>query len=315
MKHIFIANPTAGSGKYMSELKEKLANINDVSWELYETKASKDATDYIISYCNTHKEPVRFYACGGDGTLKEVANGVAMFPFAEMSCYPCGSGNDFVKCFGGTQPFMDLSRLVHTEARPIDLIKVNDVYSINVVNFGFDACVASTMIDVKSRKILGGRNAYITGIIRALFKAMKNRADIFVDGEKISKDKFLLCTVANGQYVGGSFKCAPRSALDDGMLDICLVDCVSRFKLIRLIKYYAKGLHLDNPRFEKFITYRRSSSVHVSAPEGFIVSIDGEIYRYNDFTCKIVHNAVKFAAPTVNAVNSFSSAKEEIELK
>ena len=138
MKHIFIINPTAGSGLYIEELNKKLNALKDIEWETYTTKGAKDATAFVKSYCSEHKEPVRFYACGGDGTIKEVADGVVDCPNAEMSCYPCGSGNDFVKCCGGKEAFRDLESLVRIQAQPIDLIKVGDQYSINVVNFGFD---------------------------------------------------------------------------------------------------------------------------------------------------------------------------------
>ncbi len=297
MKHIFIINPTAGSGLYIEELNKKLNALNDIEWETYTTKGAKDATAFVKSYCYIHKEPVRFYACGGDGTIKEVADGVVACPNAEMSCYPCGSGNDFVKCCGGKEAFRDLENLVHIQAQPIDLIKVGDQYSINVVNFGFDTCVAKTMINVKNKKIIGGKNAYKTGVFMALMKAMKNKGEIYVDGEKIGTGKFLLCTIANGQYVGGAFKCAPRALINDGELEVCLVECVSRFKFLKLLGPYTAGMHLEDSRFEKIITYRRAKSVRVKAPAGFAISVDGEIVETNDFVCEVLPGAIKFAAP------------------
>ena len=118
MKHVFIVNPGAGQGMKVSELQEKLQEL-DIDYEIYETKAAKDATSYVRGRCESGEE-LRFYACGGDGTLKEVMEGTIGFANASITCYPVGSGNDFVKCFGGMGKFMDLKNIVHSDAKPTD---------------------------------------------------------------------------------------------------------------------------------------------------------------------------------------------------
>lgn len=308
MKHIFILNPTAGNGEMVKTVKHKLETLENVDWETYETKAPKDATEFVKQYCTEHEEPVRFYACGGDGTIQEVASGIVGFPQAEMSCLPCGSGNDFVKCFGGSEAFDDIQNLVDSPAKPIDLMKIGDRYSINIVNFGFDTCVANTMSKVKRKKIIGGKHAYTTGVVMGLLTAMKNKADLYADGEKLGNGKFLLCTIANGQYVGGSFHCAPRSKYDDGYLDVCYVNCISRFKFLNLIGSYTEGTHLDNEKFKDVIMYRRVKQVHVKVPDGFYITLDGEVFETQDFTVEVVPSAIRFAAPRLK-----TDAKENVK--
>ena len=101
MKHIFVINPAAGAVDALEEIKKKVnSEAKGYDYEFYETKAPHDATEYIKSYCASHPEKVRFYACGGDGTLNEVVNGVVGFDNAEVGCIPSGSGNDFVKYYG-----------------------------------------------------------------------------------------------------------------------------------------------------------------------------------------------------------------------
>ena len=109
--------------------------------------------------------------------------------------------------------------------------------------------------------------------------------------------KILLCTIANGQYVGGSFRCAPRSVNNDGMLEVCLVHPVSHVTFMRLIGEYTKGSHLDSPKFEKYIEYRRGHSIRIEAPEGFVYSFDGELIPDTDFTVEVVPSALRFAVP------------------
>ena len=299
MKHIFVINPAAGKLNSYDAIREALdAMESKVDYELYRTQAPGDATAYIREYCRTHEERVRFYACGGDGTLNEVVNGVVGFPHASLGCYPCGSGNDFVKYYGGKKHFLNVEAIVNAKEEYIDLMRVGNKYSINATHFGFDSCVAQTMMNVRRKKLIGGKNAYTTGVVVGLMKAMKNECKVSVDGELLNPGgKILLCTIANGQYVGGSFRCAPRSLDNDGLLEICLVRPVSHFTFLGLIKYYTEGTHLDDPRFEKILEYRRGKSVHIEAPEGFVYSFDGELIRQNDFTVEVVPDAIRFAVP------------------
>ncbi len=295
MKHIFIVNPGAGQGMRASELEEKLRKL-DIDYEIYETKASKDATDYVRSRASSGEE-LRFYACGGDGTLKEVMEGTIGFPNASLTCYPVGSGNDFVKCFGGKEKFLDLESLVRGEVKPTDIIKVNDDVCINACHFGLDSAVAKTMAQVKRKKIIGGKNAYITGVVKAFICDMKTKGKIIADGEVIADGEFLLCAVSNGQYVGGMFKCAPKASVDDGFLEVCLIRPVSRLTFIKLVKYYIEGSHLDNPKFNDILIYRKSKKVEVFADDGFTVSLDGELVETNRFVAEVEQGAVNFAVP------------------
>lgn len=299
MKHIFIVNPHAGQKRSAEiEISEQLKDTG-IDYEIYTTKEPGDATRYIKERCQRDRDTImRFYACGGDGTLKEVTDGVVGFENAELSCYPIGSGNDFVKYYGGKDKFMDLVSLCNTEAHEIDLIKVGDNYSINVTNFGFDACVAETMHKVRRKKLVGGKNAYTTGIAKAIFCAMKNHAEVYADGELLNpKGVFLLCTIANGKYVGGSYKCAPYSSNCDGYLEVGFALPISIFTFLALIGKYKLGTHLEDPSFKKFFLYRRVKEVYVKSNKEFTITLDGELQKVTEFTATVVPKAVKFAAP------------------
>lgn len=151
LKHIFILNPNAGHGTTQKELEDKLSGTS-FDWQLYTTTAAGDAVRFIREWCDSHPEPVRFYACGGDGTIHEVANAVYGYSQASMSCYPVGSGNDFVKYYGGKERFLDPVALCSAPEVSIDLIRVNDRYAINACHFGLDSCVASVMDKIRHKK-------------------------------------------------------------------------------------------------------------------------------------------------------------------
>ncbi|MBQ9773380.1 MAG: YegS/Rv2252/BmrU family lipid kinase [Clostridia bacterium] len=299
MKHVFIINPAAGKENVSERISAALQEYPDpIEYELYHTQGAGDATAYIRDYCENHSERVRFYACGGDGTLNEVVSGAVGFPQASVACYPCGSGNDFVKYFGGKKAFRDLSALIRGKEEYIDLMRVGDRYAINATHFGFDSAVAQTMMNVRRKKIIGGNNAYTTGVLVALFKAMKNQCRVTVDGELLNPSgKILLCTIANGQYVGGSYRCAPRSLANDGRLEICLVHPVSRLTFTKLIGSYQKGVHLESAKFEKYIEYRRGKRIEVEGPEGFVYSMDGELVKGDRFTVEVMPRVLRFTVP------------------
>ncbi|MBQ9079773.1 MAG: diacylglycerol kinase family lipid kinase [Clostridia bacterium] len=301
MKHIFIINPAAGQIDRTEEITSYLKqNRHELDYETYITTAIGDATRFVSDYCRDHAgEAVRFYACGGDGTLNEVISGAAEHEGVEVAVYACGSGNDYVKYYGGADRFLDLGALIDAPSEPIDLMKIGERYCINVCDFGFDTTVAKTMIKVKRKKIIGGKRAYVTGVATAVLTARRNECTVTVDGERLNDKKILLCTVANGKYVGGAFQCAPRSVNNDGLLEVCLVKTMSLFGFLKILGPYTAGQHLDDPRFAHQVVYRRGKLIHVSAPEGFAMSVDGEIVDGTEFDIEIKPAAVRFVVPAL----------------
>ena len=297
MKHIFIYNPAAGQGKARAVLETTVAQHENC--EFYVTQGPQNATAYIESrIAAAPDEPLCFVACGGDGTINEVASGVAGHENACFTIYPCGSGNDFVKVFGGPSRFLDMDALLAAEPAPIDILKVDDRWCINVFSFGFDTGVLKTMNRVKRKPLMGGKRAYYVGIVDALMKSMKTGCAISVDGEPFFDGDILLCTFANGQYVGGSFKCAPRAAVDDGLIEVCLVKPISRLSFVQLIGSYTNGTHLEDPRMKDIVQYTRTRSITVESPKGLLpVSLDGEVIERKRFTVEVVPGGVNFALP------------------
>ena len=300
MKYVFVINPRAGEANSEYAVRKAIENSEvKNSCEIYITQGVEDATVFVRDYCEKHPdETVRFIACGGDGTLSEVFNGAVGHENAEVSCYPCGSGNDFVKAYGGPEKFFDINKVIHAKAEKIDLLKVGDRYSNNVVNFGFDTTVAITVNEGREKNGNAGKNLYTKGIVKALINSMRNRFKVTADGELLNPEGVaLLCTLSNGRYVGGSFKCAPLAELTDGYMEVCLVKPISRLRFVSLLGVYTRGEHINNDKFKDIIVYRRAKKVEVEAPEGFAFSLDGEIIYQNRFTVEVVPLAVKFAAP------------------
>ncbi len=298
MKHVFIVNPTAGKGDTLASIRKSLDLKQDFEYEIYVTSKAGDATDYVAKTCEETDEDIRFYSCGGDGTLNEVVSGCVGHSNAIVALYPSGSGNDFVKYYGDKDNFLNLDNLIEGTETKIDIIKVGDRYAVNACHFGLDSAVARKMNQVRHKKIIGGKNAYNTGVFYALLTAMKTKCKVIGDGEELNDDKILLCTIANGKYVGGSYLSAPRSKNDDGYLEVCCIKPVAIIKFLRLIKVYKAGTHLDREDLKKYIEYRRCKNVEIiGGQKNFAISLDGEVVEGERFTVETLEKELRFIIP------------------
>lgn len=279
-------------------MREKLrAYEGTADIRVYVTKARGDASDYI-RLCRAQEEGMlRFYACGGDGTLNEVVNGAYGLRQVEVGCYPCGSGNDYVKYYGGREAFLDLGRQLNGKSQRVDLMDAGGRLAINMVHFGLDSAVAKTMIRWRRVPVLGGKNAYYAGVVSALLQPLGTPCTLWVDGEQINKDKLLLCTIANGQYVGGGYRAAPRSDNGDGVLDVCLVRPLPRIRMLGLMKAYREGTHLEDPRLKDSLSYRQGQHVRIEGKERFVMLLDGELYDHKDVDVRVIPDALSFVLP------------------
>ena len=295
MKHIFVVNPKAGGIDRTQQVAEKVhAALADA--EVYVTQAPCDATRFAAERLRqSDGEPLRFDACGGDGTLNEVAAGVAGST-AEVACWPLGSGNDYIKCWPDAD-FGSLEALVGGSVTPVDIMRVNNRYCLNVLNFGFEAEVCRTMQTVRRWPLVGGSMAYTTGIVHSLMHAMHTPCRISVDGEPWQQGDMLLGSSASGQYVGGGYRCAPRAVVDDGWLEVLCVDSIHLPRFLNVIGYYRQGRHLDMPQLADIIHYRRGHRVCFGADADFSVVVDGELMRGQRFDVECLPRALRFVVP------------------
>lgn len=298
MKNVFIVNPVAGIKNSLEEIQVKLEEKQGLDYEIYITKSKGDATRFVSQKCQECEEDIIFYSCGGDGTLNEVASGMVGYPNAILAIYPCGSGNDYVKYYGDKQEFLNLDNLLEGKETKIDLIRVGDRYAVNACHFGLDSAVAKKMGEIKPKKIIGGKNAYNTAVFCSLFTALKTKCRVIGDGEDMNDDKILICTCVNGKYVGGSYKCAPRSINNDGYMEVCCIKPVSIFKFLKLMNHYKVGDYLEMPALKKYLKYKRCKKVEIiGGQKNFIISLDGEVIKGDRFEVNVLQGALRFIVP------------------
>lgn len=299
MRHVFIINPTAGKGKKQPLLIEQInstAQKLKIDYKIYITKKPFEATEIAKRESETG-DHVRFYACGGDGTVNEVANGCYRYSNTEMTAVPCGTGNDFIKNFGSYDDFIDIKAQINGEPTKVDLIDINNTICINSCSVGIDAVVASNVGKFKKLPIINGNIGYTLSLLYCFFTKINNKLEFVFDNDEMIKGTFLLALVANGRFYGGGYDGAPKAIVDDGLLDVIIVKSVSRFKILKLLSLYKAGRHLEDPSFKDIIIYRREKSILIKWDKLNPVNIDGECIDTDKMDIKIIKDAFNFSVP------------------
>ncbi len=294
MKHLFIINPSAGKKKSTRLLEERIRKL-DEPYEIALTQRTGDARR-IAREAAERGEPVRIYACGGDGTLNEVVNGAAGFDNAAVTNVPIGTGNDFLKIFGKEcrARFSDVAALSKGPQTAMDLIDCNGMLGIDIVCSGLDARVAADKDKYNDFPLVTGIGAYmISAVANVLFKSIAvptvvDCGDLHFDGETS-----LVC-VCNGRYYGGGFMPVGDNMPDDGLLEVLVVRKVSRLTFFRLVGKYGSGKYRDYP---DLIWYRQGHSVTIRSEQELVAVVDGELMQSKELRIGLSDKKVNFFYP------------------
>ena len=295
MRHLFIINPAAGKRETTPQLEaflEKLSFPHEVAYTRGEGDARRLTQEAV-----ERGEPVRIYACGGDGTLNEVVNGAAGHSHAAVTNVPKGTGNDFLKIFGPDyrRLFYDLERLAVGPQVPFDLIDCNGHLGIDVVCAGVDARIAADVHRYKDWWFVSGIGAYILSLLEnILFKGIARPITVRMGDIRWEDRPACLLCVCNGRHYGGGFMPVGEAMPDDGVLDMLLVKKVGLLTFLRLVGRYAKGLYRQYP---ELILEFHGQEASFSAQEPITVVVDGEVMRDTAFTVRLSEKKVNFFYP------------------
>lgn len=301
MKNYFVINPEAGSGKKLAQLRERIERIcrdKGVDFEIYITKKIGDATEFVKEKCRSAAEKLRFYACGGDGTLNEVASGAAEFDNAAVGLVPGGTGNDFLRCFKGRESFSDIDSQLNAVEEKIDVVKCGDRYMINMFNTGFDCEVAAKAASLKRLPLISSSLAYILGVVAKFASKPGAEFEVSLDGGEYVKKKLLLATVSNGRFCGGGFKSSPRARLADGLLDICFIKNISRTRFVSIIGKYRSGEYIDMESLKSIVEYCRAERVDIKFRDPSNICVDGEIINTDTISMKVLPKRLSLLVPS-----------------
>lgn len=233
---------------------------------------------------------------GGDGMVHLGANLVAGTS-TPLGIIPSGTGNDMARGLG--IPVGDTEAAIHAlqhalEAGPrtIDAARIRtadgEAWFACVASAGFDALVNERANAMRWPR---GRQRYNLAIARELAKLHPIRYRITLDDEVIETEA-LLVAVANNVSFGGGMRITPDALLDDGLLDVLIVDPMSRRSFLRIFPRVFRGTHVTDPR----VRILRSSSARVEA-DAVIAYADGERIAALPIDCVVVPGGLRMLAP------------------
>ncbi len=299
MRHVFILNPCAGKKQTALTLREQIvayfAAHPQEEYSIRLTDGVGAATRIAQEEC-AKEDAVRLYACGGDGTLQETASGIPLYSAAQLTVVPCGSGNDYVRTFGGAEGFLDLPSLIEGEEVLVDAVDCDGKLSLNIAAIGMDAKVAAKMNRYKHLPGVNGSLAYNLAIVDVFCHPIGDEMDIVIASENGTverKGKYFLALAANGQYYGGGYHGAPHAIENDGLLDFVLVKKISRFRVLPFLKKYKAGDYDDL----SYCEHIRGTAMTVTAKKDTYCTVDGECTCQNRMTFSILPSAYRFVVP------------------
>jgi len=294
---VVIINPTAGrgmAGKQVPEIR-RLLGEKAKGWVWQHTQKRGDAEGMARQAAQVGTPLV--VAVGGDGTLHEVVNGV-LETDTVVGLIPYGTGNDFARALG---LFGNLEVACRTLTDGV--VKHIDVGVIQgegtegprhflvLTGTGFDARTAQTVNN--GIRGLSGPMAYVWGAILTLKDFTPFTLTLTLDNEPPRKTEAMFVSFANVETTGGGMKIAPGAVADDGSLDICLVEKVSKLTLLYQLSQVFNGKHVLHPAVS--MLKARSLTVDADPPQPLL--IDGEVCGTTPATVRLLPGVLSFKVP------------------
>jgi diacylglycerol kinase (ATP) len=269
---VVVANPTAGRGKAGRLIGKADAILHDLRVE-HEVRVSESGDDLEATVRRAAEDGAGIVAVlGGDGTVSLGANGV-LGTGAALAILPAGTGDDFAKVVGAGRFDAAVRLLANPKIVPIDLVSlvagVEHRHFVNIAGAGFDSEVNETANGMSVR--LGGTGTYVAAVLKTLSRFSPAHYELTIDGEALSVDA-MLTVVGSGIQYGGGMKVLPNACVNDGLLDVCIVEALSKTAFLRAFPRVFTGSHGRHPK----VRMMQGTTVTVEANRKMLVYADGE---------------------------------------
>ena len=289
MKLQFIVNPASKTGRGI-EIWQEVENVlkaSGIEYDVFFTKRMGHGTELARQLTEAPGEHM-IVALGGDGTVNEVVNGIVRIKDTILGYIPTGSGNDLA---GGlklpTDPMTSIEHILENKSHlqmNVGVAQVENQTRRFAVScgMGWDAAITHEVAVSKLKKFLNklklGKLSYVLIAVKQIFAFQTSPMEIQIDGKTPMKfEKNFFSAVMNSPYEGGRVMMCPKASWSDDLLDICVVDNVSKLKLLLVIPLAYKGLH----RFFKGVYIKRGEKMILRSEKPLPVHVDGENYGYH----------------------------------
>lgn len=296
-KFIYFINPisgTGGKGLLQDIIRNKTAEKN-IAFEILHTNAAGDYT--YLKEKIAAENITDIIICGGDGTVNQVANSLLGVKIS-IGIIPMGSGNGLA--FAAKIPkriHKALECIFAGNAVYIDSFYINKKFSCMLCGLGFDAQVAHDFAKQKKR----GLSTYIRQSVKNFFSAGHYPFEIIQDGKPLHSEAFFI-SIANSNQFGNNFTIAPQASLHDGLLDIVVVNKMSKLRMIlSILKQVRNGkvrMYEDKKYHKNDVHYFQAKKLVIKNPQLAPLHIDGDPAETSDaFEIEIIENAFKLIVP------------------
>jgi len=268
-----IINPISGAGRrpdvarQRAEVATAFLHRRGVDGEVFVTERGGHARELALAALG--RGASLCIAWGGDGTINETASALA-FSGASLGIIPSGSGNGFSRELG--IPFDSLAAFeiaLGGQERVIDAGEIEGRLFFNLAGVGLDARIAHQF--AATGLVRRGFRRYLEIASNEIFRRAQHEYAITVDG-KLRRSHVLLVAIANGRQYGNGALIAPAARVDDGKLDVVIVDDRSPWAVIRHAPKLFRGRLADVPG----VTMTSATRVDITANEPLIYHVDGE---------------------------------------
>jgi YegS/Rv2252/BmrU family lipid kinase len=253
------------------------------------TRHAGDATAFAADAANRYETIV---AVGGDGTVNEVANGIrSSGSEPALGILPRGTGCDLVRSLGIPHRFSDAAQvLARGNRRKIDLGKATFTgpdgqersrWFVNAAEVGFGAIVSAAVN--RPSRILPGPAAFMWEILTLMLRHQPATTSVTSAGSSGRTLRLSNAWIANGRYSGGGLKSAPRAVIDDGLLDIVLVEHASLLRRLAGLSRLRSGTFVKLRQVE----YRQAAQAVFTSDTPQLVELDGDVVGTTPATFEI----------------------------
>ncbi|MCM3587925.1 diacylglycerol kinase family lipid kinase [Mesobacillus maritimus] len=305
IERYFIVNPKAKNGQCLrvwGEVEKHLQKLG-IAYKVYFTEYAGQATQIASTIISaTSNQSIFIVVVGGDGTLHEVANGVAGHLNVSLGFIPGGSGNDFSRGFEiPRSPIEALETILKKhELRVIDTGRVrtkeSEAYFVNNMGVGFDAAICKSAnqskLKAKLNSVSLGGLVYVLILLKLLFTYKCTKMTIFIDGQKREFANVWFATIANQVYFGGGMKIAPHALPMDGELDVIVVHNLSRWKLLLVFASVFWGGHTNF----KEVHFYKGKKISIQTENQVVIHADGEVIGTTPINIEVVENSLHILA-------------------
>lgn len=274
-KILYLLNPISGTSKKdtIRKLIERETAAQEIPFEFVITNPN-GYYDFLADKV-TQQHFTDVVMIGGDGTVNQVTSVLCHLPI-RFGIIPMGSGNGLARAAGiPLKPQQALALIFGGKSKKIDTFKINGQYSCMLSGIGFDAQVAHDFATKSTRGLM----MYTQQSIKNYFKAHPYQFEIVLDNFSFFTDAFFI-SIANSNQFGNNFTIAPQASLQDGLLDIVIVQKMNKAKLPFAILQQVRGNNklqqLVDDMSKKDILYFQTPSLLIRNFKHAPLHIDGE---------------------------------------